>query len=204
MANGFRCFHSCWPLPGVYSVATESLAGTLRPGGSAGEKRIQVAVQHRLHLHPCLATDHQRPIFWTFRCCGPSTPPGGPRRCARPTLIAAADIASTSRTGFARHSPRQDQLSYQIIFFLHLLAEAVQFGFLIWTNYKVSFYWPATVGTKICGIRELKTTIQTISGHICPPYLSSAIVSGGIVGWGTSHEPSNSRLAWAVSLSLRV
>src|SRR6266478_6039818 len=98
-------------------------------------------------------------------------------------LFLSESLAGT----FAWHSPRQDQLSYQIIFFLQLLAKVIQFGFLIWTNAKVSFYWPATVGAKICGIRELKTTIQTISGHICPPYLSTAIISGGLVGRGTSH-----------------
>jgi hypothetical protein len=125
-------------------------------------------------------------VLWTFN----SSRRTAPLRSL--DFIAVADIASTNRAGlaprgFARHSPRHDQLSYQIIFFLHLLAEAIQFGFLIWTNAKVSFYWPATVGAKICGIRELKTTIQTISSHICPPYLSSAIVSDGSVGWGTSH-----------------
>lgn len=67
----------------------------------------------------------------------------------------------------------------------YLLAAAVPFGFLMWTNDKASFGWPATVGAKICGIRELKTTIQTIFCHICPPYLSSAIV------WGRYPGPGN-------------
>ena len=77
-------------------------------------------------------------------------------------------------------------LSDQIIFFLHLPVEALQFGFLNRTNAEAAFCWPATVVAKMCGIRELKSTIQTLFGHRCSPHLSFVIDSDGIVGWGTS------------------
>lgn len=74
--------------------------------------------------------------------------------------------------GLAPLSAGQDQLSYQTIFFLHLPAEAVQFGFLNWANAEAAFGWPATVGAKLGGIRELQTTIQAIFSHRCSPQLS--------------------------------
>jgi hypothetical protein len=66
-------------------------------------------------------------------------------------------------------------LSFKIVFSLHLLAETVKFRLLNWTNCEASFYWPATVGAKFCGIRELKTTIQTTFCHSCSPHLYSAL-----------------------------
>src|SRR5260221_5569866 len=48
------------------------------------------------------------------------------------------------------------------------------------TQYETSFYWPATVGAKSGGIRELKTTIQTTFCHRCSPHLYSALDSDRI------------------------
>jgi len=82
----------------------------------------------------------------------------------------------------APHSPGQDQLSYQLIFFLYLPAEVLQCGFLHWTNAEAAFGWPATMRAKIGGIRELKTTVQTLFDHRCSPHLSSARDSEGSLG----------------------
>jgi hypothetical protein len=70
------------------------------------------------------------------------------------------------------HSPGQDQLSDQIILSLHLSAQALPFGFLKRTNGEAAFCWPATVGAKMGGIRELKTAVQTIFDQRSSPHLS--------------------------------
>ncbi len=105
--------------------------------------------------------------------------------------IAAADTASTSRVScsagdFAPSGPEQDQSSYQLIFFPDLPAQAVYFEFLRWTNFEATCCWPATVGAKRGGLRELKTTVQTLFGHRCPPLLSSALDAGSVVGCSPS------------------
>src|SRR5260370_11829486 len=51
------------------------------------------------------------------------------------------------------------------------------------TQYETSFYWPATLGAKSGGIRELKTTIQTTFRHRYSPHLYSAIDSDCIFYW---------------------
>src|SRR6266436_2365805 len=51
------------------------------------------------------------------------------------------------------------------------------------TQYETSFYWPATVGAKSGGVRELKTTIQTTFCHRYSPHLYSAIGSDCIFYW---------------------
>jgi hypothetical protein len=74
-------------------------------------------------------------------------------------------------------------LSYQIVFCLHLLAETVLFGLLHWTNGEASFSWPATIGAKLCRIREMKTTIETTYCHSCSPHLSSTLDPDGLFSW---------------------
>src|SRR5260370_8763164 len=51
------------------------------------------------------------------------------------------------------------------------------------TQYEPSFYWPATLGAKSGGIRELKTTIQTTFCHRYSPHLYSALDSDCIFYW---------------------
>ncbi len=114
--------------------------------------------------------------------------------------------------GFA--SPGQDQLSYHIIFFCYLSAQAVQFGFPNWTNPEASFCWPATIGAKICGIRELKATIQTILCHTCSPHLYSVIDADSTFECSPSHacyptpvlfgHPSLNRIEYASHGSVTV
>ena len=93
----------------------------------------------------------------------PSSSVGGSSRCACPYPAVAMARMPTIRAGGARDLSQpgqgQNQLSDQLIFSLQLLVEAVHFEFLKRTDNEATFRWPATVGAKLGGISELKTTI---------------------------------------------
>lgn len=73
--------------------------------------------------------------------------------------------------------------------------------FLNGTNAEAAFCWSATIGAKMCGIRELKTTIETLFCHRCSPHLFFAIDSDAILGCSPSHahSPTPVLFAWAFS-----
>jgi hypothetical protein len=79
------------------------------------------------------------------------------------------------------HCCRSGRLSLPLNFLL-----TVNFGLLNWTNFEVSFNWPAAFGAKGCGIREVKTTIRTTFCDRCAPDLNFALDSGCIFYWSAT------------------